>query len=106
MPNVEGRRNDDIRMANLCESAELFLLSVLSASSVVKSRGCFAEGAAATDAKRRPGFQTRIRAACTPQICVIRVIRGCLFLFHLRVYSCPFVVLFRKFSLNPVEGIK
>jgi hypothetical protein len=40
-----------IRMPNLCESAELFLLFVLSASSVVKSRGCFAEGAAATDAK-------------------------------------------------------
>ena len=41
-------------MANLCESAELFLLFVLSASSassVVKSRGCFAEGAAATDAR-------------------------------------------------------
>ena len=70
-------------MANLCESAELFLLFMLSASSVVKSRGCFAEGAAATDAKprkrydfyhpedglyaakRRPRFQTctrRLRA--------------------------------------------
>ena len=36
---------------------------------------------------------------------VIRVIRGCLFLFHLRLYWCPFVVHAenrKKFSLNPV----
>ena len=31
-----------------------------------ENRECFGEAAAATDAKRRPGFQTSTRAACAP----------------------------------------
>ena len=109
-------------MANLCESAELFLLFVSSAFSV-KSRGYFGEAA-----------EKCTRAACAPQIRPIRVIRGCLLfpqLVSIRVDSWLASQKRRqvaalqsasraigairviggslenrkKFSLNPVEGI-
>ena len=66
-------------MSNLCESAEsaeLFLLFVSSASSVVKLRGYFGEAAENMHASR-PHTAGKL---CAPQTRAIRVMRGCLFL--------------------------
>jgi hypothetical protein len=58
------------------QSAELFLLFVSSASSVVKSRGYFGEAAETFTRAAR----TQAGKLCAPQIRGIRVIRGCLLL--------------------------
>ena len=99
--NGEGRRNDDARMPNLCESAEL--VSAFCVLRVLRGeiRGYFGEAAENIHASSHTA-----RKLCAPQIRAIRVMRGCLFLLlfvSIRVHSW---LALRKFSLNPVEGIK
>jgi len=79
-------------MANLRESAELFLLFVLSASSVVKSRGLFRRGRRSNGREATARLSNlhanRVRSPdpwnpCHPWLSAPSLIR---------VYSCPFVV--------------